>query len=164
MCACGHGLRDAACVVVMASRSRWKKPSLLRNFERNKARRNKFSGVRRTSTPFSVATLPAGPQPEESAAPSSDEHDSLDDAGMDGGLSTNNESDIEPRRYYVGVLCNNIYPAIAYIYTGKEEKDHMLNYRRKELRLGVLLPLHYKIATYNSWYYLRIRFVQYAVR
>ena len=89
----------------MASRSRWKNPSLLRNFERNKVRRNKCSGIRRTPTPFSVATPPAGPQPEES---SSDEHDSFDDAGMDGGLSvTNNESDIEPRRYYAGVLCNN---------------------------------------------------------
>ena len=72
----------------------------MRNFERSKTRRSKGSGVRRSLNPFSVATPSPGPQPDESAPPS-DEDDSFDGVGLDGGPSTNYDSDVEPRRYNI---------------------------------------------------------------
>ena len=88
----------------MASRSRsqWRKPSLLHNFVKNKAKRGS-KVLRRRSTPFSVAVpsvhTEAGGQADNELA--GELHDDTTDMQMDidGGALPDIDNDDEPMRY-----------------------------------------------------------------
>ena len=91
---------------VMASRSRsqWRKPSLLHNFVKNKAKRGS-KVLRRRSTPFSVAapsvhTEAGGQADNELAGELHDDRSTTDmQMDIDGGALPDIDDDDEPVRY-----------------------------------------------------------------